>query len=166
MTAINTNQMNRYEIIKKIKTYFSIQELVGKETFDKYGQRSFKFLSTDILETLLILRESTGKKITVNSWKWGGNFSQRGLRTNLQGIFKSKTNNGRLYLSAHVLGKAFDLDVDGMTAPEVRIWIKENQSLFPHKIRLERNRGTDPINWVHIDTMNEEQNPHVYEFDV
>tara|TARA_R110002020_G_scaffold328548_4_gene544480 strand:- start:48 stop:524 length:477 start_codon:yes stop_codon:yes gene_type:complete len=158
--------MSRYEIIKKVKQYFTIQELVGRETFAKHGQRSFKFLSTDILETLLILREATGKKITINSWKWGGTFSQRGLRSNVQGIFKSKTNNGRLYLSGHVLGKAFDLDVEGMTAPEVRTWIKANQQLFPHKIRLERNKGSEPINWVHIDTMNEEHNPHIYEFDV
>ncbi len=158
--------MSREDIIKKIKGYFSIQELVGKETFSKYGQRSFKFLSTDILETLLILRESTGRKITVNNWKWGGTFSQRGLRSNVQGIFKSKTNNGRLYLSGHVLGKAFDLDVEGMTAPEVRTWIKENKHLFPHKIRMERNLKGEPINWVHIDTINEEHNPHIYEFDV
>ena len=158
--------MSRYNLIEAIEKYFTIEELVGKETFNKYGKNSFKFLSSDILETLLILRLNIGKKITVNNWKWGGSFSQRGLRSNVQSILKNKTTSNRLYLSAHVLGKAFDLDVDGMTAPEVREWIKENQNLFPHKIRLERLAKGKQINWVHIDTMNEEKNPHIYEFDV
>ena len=137
MTAINIKKMNRYEIIKKIKTYFSIQELVGKETFNKYGQRSFKFLSTDILETLLILREETGKKNYCELLEVGRKLFTTWFDEQIyKGYLKAKLITVGLYLSAHVLGKAFDLDVDGMTAPEVRIWIKENQSLFPHKNKI------------------------------
>ena len=53
-----------------------------------------------------------------------------------------------------------------MTSVEVRAWIVANADLFPCKIRLERNMGGKPINWVHMDTMADEGAPKVYQFDV
>ncbi|WP_435415857.1 hypothetical protein [Polaribacter aestuariivivens] len=158
--------MNRTEIIFSLKKYFKIHELVGKWTYKIHGERAWKFFSTEALYMLLIIRENLGKPITINNWFWGGKFSQRGLRTNLQNIFKQMFSSGKLYLSGHVLGEAFDFDVEGMTAPEVRNWIKQNQHLFPFKIRLERNKNGKPINWTHADALQEDHNPKVYEFDV
>ena len=147
----------------KIKDYFHISELVDKTVFDKYGEGAWKFLDETILETLLIIREGIGKPITINNWKQGGNFSQRGLRHNMSALVKNKT---RLYLSAHIFGKAFDFGVTGMSAVDVRKWIVENEDLFPFKIRLERNMNGKPISWVHVDTMSDESKPKVYQFDV
>jgi len=149
--------------MKTIKDYFCIEELVDKTVYDKYGERSWRFLDTTILESLLIVREGLGKSITVNNWKWGGKFSQRGLRHNMSSLVKNKT---RLYLSAHIFGKAFDFDVKGVSSVDVRKWIVENADLFPCKIRLERNMNGKPISWIHLDTIAEDKNPKVYQFDV
>ena len=149
--------------MKTIKDYFCIEELVDKTVFDKYGEAAWKFLDETILETLLIIREGLDKPISINNWKYDGQFSQRGLRHNMSSLVKNKT---RLYLSAHIFGKAVDFDVAGMTAVEVREWIVANADLFPFKIRLERNMKGKPISWVHLDTMSDPSKPKVYQFDV
>jgi hypothetical protein len=64
-----------------------------------------------------------------------------------------------LYISAHVLGKAADFDVEGLTAEEVRGWIKSNHLLFPYKVRLESG-----VSWVHLDIISEDKNSKVYVF--
>lgn len=149
--------------MKTIKDYFGIKELVDETVFKKYGERAWKFLDKNTLDCLLVVREGLGKPITVNNWHYGGVFDERGLRTNISPLVKNKT---RLYLSAHIFGKAFDFDVEGMTAVEVRLWIHKNANKFPCKIRLEGNMKGKPINWVHLDTMSDESKPKVYQFDV
>ena len=150
--------------MKTIKDYFRIEELVDKTVYDKYGEAAWKFLDKDILTCMLVVREGLGKPITVNNWKAGGSFSQRGLRHNMSSLVKNKT---RLYLSAHIFGKAFDFVVKGMTAVEVREWIVANPDKFPCKIRLERNMNGKPISWIHMDTMSDDSKLFkVYQFDV
>ena len=151
--------MTDSEILTGIKKYFSIYELVGRFVFKIYGSRAWRFLDFRLLWALLIIRTNLNRKITVNNWYWGGKFSQRGLRSNLQQIFRSYFVKRKLYLSAHVLGKAIDFDVEGMTASDVRLWIVQNEHLFPFKIRLE-----DGGNWVHLDVIYEERNSKVYLF--
>ncbi len=149
--------------MKKITDYFCVEELVDKTVFDKYGESAWKFIDETLIETLLILRDNINRPMTINNWKWGGSFSQRGLRHNMSPLVKNKT---RLYLSAHIFGKAVDFDVQGMTAVEVREWIVKNEHLFPYKVRLERNMKGKPISWVHLDVMSDETKPKVYQFDV
>ena len=148
--------MNRNQIIRELGQYFEIKELVGSRTARRYRERSWRFLSTNILHALLIVRQGIGKSITVNS----GGREQRGLRTNIQPLVKDKTYRNKLYISAHLLGRAFDFDVKGMTAEQVRDWIENNAHLFPFKIRLE-----DGVSWVHMDDIDEPQNPKVYRFN-
>ena len=97
----------------EIKKYFKIEELVDKTVFEKYGESAWKFIDKDLLACLLVVREGIGFPMTINNWKWGGNFSQRGLRHNMSSLVKNKT---KLYLSAHIFGKAVDFDVQGMSA--------------------------------------------------
>ena len=78
----------RKDVIKNLKSYFSIKELVDNEVFALYGEEAWQFFTTDILETLLFIREGLAKPITINN---GTNFTQRGLRTNLSPLVKSKT---------------------------------------------------------------------------
>ncbi len=153
--------MRDEDILRRIKRYFKIYELVGKETYEVHGERAWRFLDTRLLRALLIVREGLGKGIIANNWHGGGRFDERGLRTNVQGIFKGYFKKKKLYLSAHVMGKAVDFDVIGMKAEAVREWIVMNQGRFPFKIRLENN-----VNWVHIDVIHEDKNPKVYLFDV
>lgn len=149
--------------MKTIKDYFDIEELVDATVFKTHGQNAWKFIDKSLLDCLLIIREKLGKPMTINNWHKGGQFSQRGLRTNISPLVKGKTG---LYLSAHLFGKAVDFDVSGMTAVEVRNWIVANAALFPCKIRLERNMGGKPINWVHLDTLAGDSDPKILQFDV
>jgi len=151
-------------VMKTIKDYFRIEELVDKAVYDIHKENSWKFIDKDILSCLLVIREGIGKPITVNTWIFGGTLSQRGLRHNMSSLVKKKT---RVYLSAHMFGKALDFDVEGMTAVEVREWINNNTNLFPCKIRLERNINGKPISWVHLDIMADiDQEEQVYSFDI
>tara|TARA_R110000868_G_scaffold139805_2_gene354915 strand:+ start:4729 stop:5271 length:543 start_codon:yes stop_codon:yes gene_type:complete len=159
-------EMERFEIINELKNYFKIYELVGPFAFKIHGERAFKFFSTDSLNMLLITRKGINRSITVNNWYFGGKFSQRGLRSNLQNLFRQMFLSRKLYLSGHVLGEAFDFDVFGMDAVSVRNWIIENQHLYPFKIRLENLKNGVPISWVHMDAIQEEKNPKVYLFNV
>lgn len=150
-------------LINATKEFFTIEEFVDETVFNRYGEQAWKFIDPTILESLLVVRIYLKKPITINNWHIGGKFSQRGLRHNMSAIVKKKT---RLYLSAHIFGKAIDFDVKGMTAVEVREWIVENKNKFPHKIRLERNMNGNPISWVHMDTMSDPLKPKIYQFDV
>ena len=49
-------------------------------------------------------------------------------------------------MSAHVEGQAVDFSVKGMTAAEVRKWLKQHEDRLPYPIRLE-----DGVKWVHCD---------------
>ena len=90
--------MDRNELIDKLKPYFKIQELVCPHCYSKFGETSWQFISTELLSTLYILRTKIfNKPITINTWKAGGQFSQRGLRCNMCQLVKSKSS---IYLSA------------------------------------------------------------------
>lgn len=147
--------MKTKDIYQQIKKYFSIEELVGRRTAKKYGQTAWRFLDPKALHALLIVREGIRRPITVNA----GNRQQRGLRTNIQQIVRNKSLRNRLYISAHIQGKAFDFDIKGLSARVVRGWIQENAGRFPFKIRLEIG-----VSWVHLDTIWENKNPRVYLF--
>lgn len=157
--------MSENEILKEIKEYFDIRELVDKETYDKYGEKAWQFMCPRLLHTMLVIRKELDKSITVNNWHIGGSFSQRGLRTNMQPIVKAKKN---LYLSAHLMGRALDFDVKGMTSHEVRNWLVANASKLPYPIRLENKfaKTGKEITWVHLDVFYNDKNSKVYLFNV
>ena len=157
---------NRQDLIDEVKKYFQIYELVGRTTYKIHGERAWKFFDDDLLKCLLVVRKGLGRKMTINNWKWGGKFAQRGLRTIVQQLVKRYFVRRKLYVSAHLMGKAIDFDVEGMTAPDVRKWIIKNAKLFPCKVRLENLMKGKPINWTHLDTFWEPQNPKVYLFNV
>jgi len=153
------------EIFKKIKEYFDIREFVDKTTYDRYKNRCWQFFSPRLLHTLIIIREELGRPITINNWHIGGKFQQRGLRTNVSPLVVKKHH---LYLSAHLMGKAVDFDVKGLTAEDVRNWILDNSDLFQCKLRLEHKiaKTGNNISWVHIDCFSNEKNPKIYLFNV
>ncbi len=158
--------MDEEVVLDELIQFFDVREFVGRRTYKKYGQRAWKFVCPRLRETMLILRQNLDMPIHGNDWYKRGKFSQRGLRTNLQELFRNKFRRGVLYISSHVLGKGFDFHVNGMTAEEVRDWIIANQHLFPYKIRLEHLKNGKPIPWVHIDVIYEVHNPKVYLFNV
>lgn len=86
--------------------HFSIQELVSPVVYNKWGQQSWMFFDEDVLCELDLIRDNLGAPIIINNWHKGGSLKQCGLRSNMDELVKNKKT---LYLSAHIMGKAFDL---------------------------------------------------------
>ncbi|MGN0091277.1 MAG: hypothetical protein ACI36Z_10055 [Alloprevotella sp.] len=133
-----------------IRDYFGIKELVCPHVYDAWGENAWKFLDDRLLDTLLVIREKIDKPIVVNNWAKGGNYSQRGLRCNVCQLVREKSEQKKVYVTAHLQGKAVDFSVNGMTAEEVRRWIVKNQILLPYPVRLESD-----VTWVHLDVRND-----------
>lgn len=146
--------MLRNEIIAQLSPYFKVKELVCPHVYQKWGDKSWQFLDTDALQVLLIVRRDIiGKPMVINN----GSYTQRGLRCNRCQIVKSKLTP---YLSAHVLGKAWDFTVVGMAAEDARKMIESKAVLLPCNIRLEKD-----VTWVHIDVLPQYGiNDKVYKF--
>ena len=146
--------MTRSEILTAIRPYFDIDELVCNHTFAKWGENAWQFLDTDFLHCLLVIRRDILKR---PMWCNGSQKKQRGLRCNRCEMVRGKTS---VYLSAHILGKAGDFSVTGMTAEAARDLIKKNADLLPCNIRIERG-----VSWLHFDVLPQYGITHkVYEF--
>ena len=133
----------------KAAKYFRISELVSPIVFEKFGNKAWRFIDPKLIETLDFLRYSFGKPMVINDWKWGGGFTQRGLRENICPITKLKTTMNELYLSAHVFGKAADFHVKGYSTEYIKKQIVLLKAGIPHPIRMERETN----GWIHIDMM-------------
>ena len=134
--------MSREDIIKELHKYFQVSELVCEHTHSKWGERSWQFLDTDYLHALLIIRRDILQlPMTCNH----SGADQRGLRCNMCELVKEKT---KTYLSSHILGKAGDFSVKGLTAQQARDRIKNNAHLLPCNIRME-----DKVTWLHFDVL-------------
>lgn len=146
--------MTRSEIIRELHKFFQVSELVCGHTFSRWGERSWQFLDTEYLHNLLVIRRDILQlPMTCNH----AGAEQRGLRCNRCEIVRGKDS---AYLSSHVLGKAGDFTVTGLTAEEARRRIKENERLLPYPLRLEAG-----VSWLHFDTLPQyEVNAKVYEF--
>lgn len=134
--------MSREEIIKELHKYFQVSELVCEHTHSRWEERSWQFLDTDYLHALLIIRRDILQLPMTCNYS-GAN--QRGLRCNMCELVKEKTKN---YLSSHILGKAGDFTVKGLTAEQARERIKNNAHLLPCNIRMEDN-----VTWLHFDVL-------------
>lgn len=135
--------MKRETILRNVRKFFDIDELVCDHTVAaKQGDRAWQFLDTNYLHALLIIRRDILK---APMWCNSSTLHQRGLRCNLCQLVAGKKVN---YLSAHILGKAGDFTVEGMTAEEARQRIKANAHLLPCNIRLEGG-----VSWLHIDVL-------------
>ena len=86
--------------------YFTIRELVSSIVYKVWGERAWMFFDEERLKELDLIRETFGSAIVINNWATGGSLEQCGLRTNKDKLVMSKKT---LYISAHCLGKGFDL---------------------------------------------------------
>lgn len=126
--------------------YFTIKELVSPQVYKKFGEGAWMFFDENILRDLDKIRMTWGKPIIINN---GKSFTESGLRDNLCTLVKGKKT---LYLSAHLMGKAFDLKDKG--GDHAGLWnhcykMISNGGLTIFK-RLE-DRASAPT-WVHIDS--------------
>lgn len=146
--------MTRDEIIRELHKFFQISELVCPHTHSKWGERSWQFLDTAYLHNLLVIRRDILQAPMVCNH---GAQLQRGLRCNRCELVSQKD---AVYLSSHVLGKAGDFTVKGMTAQEARSLIRNNAHLLPYPLRMEGG-----VSWLHFDVLPQYGiNQKVYEF--
>lgn len=152
--------MKRSEVIKELKKYFDIRELVCPHTYNVWKDRAWLFLQTDALRILLALRIDILKvPMVVNTYHTGQNVTQRGLRCNLCPLMKDSTLKNKLYLTAH-RGGAWDIvftSSSDMTAAKARKTIIEKKHLLPCNVRIEKD-----VNWLHIDVYDMDEK--VYSF--
>lgn len=134
--------MTRNEIIQEIGKFFTIDELVCGHTLAKWGEKAWQFLDTAFLHNLLVIRRDILQLPMICNHEVA---NQRGLRCNRCELVKDKPS---VYLSSHVLGKAGDFTVQGITAQEARSRIKNNAHLLPYPLRME-----DGVSWLHIDVL-------------
>jgi hypothetical protein len=146
--------MTRDQIIREIHKFFQIRELVCEHTHSKWGERAWQFLDTAYLHNLLVIRRDILQAPMVCNH---GSQLQRGLRCNRCGLVAQKD---AVYLSSHVLGKAGDFTVQGMTAQEARSRIRNSANLLPYPLRMEGG-----VTWLHIDVLPQFGiNEKIYEF--
>lgn len=154
--------MKREEILKEIKKFFDIEELVCDHILERWKDnpdRAWDFWDTDFLYCLLILRRDIiGEPMYCNNHKRGQH--QRGLRCNMCEMVKSKD---KPYMSAHCLGKGADFSIEGVTGTiemdRIRKKIKMLPNVWPCQIRVEAG-----VSWLHFDVMPNDYGVKVYEF--
>ena len=134
--------MTREEILKEIRKYFDVDELVCDHTYNRWKEQAWEFLDTDFLHALLVIRRDIIRK---PMWCNGAGKKQRGLRCNMCQLVKEKKS---VYLSSHIFGKAGDFTITGMTAEQARQAIKANASLLPCNIRIGK-----AVSWLHFDVL-------------
>lgn len=146
--------IDRDKLIRELHNYFQVSELVCDHVHAQWGERAWQFLDTNYLHCLLIIRRDIIQMPMVCNHE-GAN--QRGLRCNMCELVKGKK---KAYLSSHILGKAGDFTVKGLTAQEARSRIRQNAHLLPCNIRVEGG-----VNWLHFDVLTQFGiSQKVYEF--
>ena len=127
-------------------THFSIKELVSPIVYDKWKEQSWMFFDETVLQDLDTIRETYGSPIIINNWATG--LKQCGLRSNMDEMVKSKKT---LYLSAHTMGKGFDLHC--FYGHNNKLWQHCYSLILRGKLktfkRLENIKDTN--DWVHLD---------------
>lgn len=150
---------------------FRVEEFVSPETFNIHGNKSISMIDKELLLFIenfhpLCAKHFGGKvSIVINNWLWGGEFSQRGLRTFDYYLQELTRKIGRTPTaeqasdyyeksrSQHKFGRGLDFDVyvDKVRIDPaiIRKLIIDNRHLyFIDAISFIE----DGVNWVHVDT--------------
>lgn len=129
--------------------HFTIKELVSPVVYNSWGESAWMFFDEEVLKDLDTIREHWGKPIIINNWAKGGNLKQCGLRSNMDDLVKNKKS---LYLSAHCMGKAFDVhDTKGSNKALFNLIYNLIEQKKTKTIKRLENFNNTPT-WVHCDS--------------
>lgn len=126
-----------------ISKHFKIQELVPESIYKRFGENSWWFIDSHLVELLDFMREYWGKPITINNWHEGKERQESGFR-----LPKTETGGD---LSQHKFGRAADIHVEGMTPEEVYNDIIANQNIFMEHGLTTMEDITMTKTWNHVD---------------
>lgn len=166
--------MTLKQAVTAIQQYFRLEELVSKIVFLRYGVQAWTFFDPRALETFYVIRKDIlGVPLVCNNWLSGGSYQERGLRTIMDTMLRSKvaeylgkqgkcrTDKEReqlmidlLYIPAHSLGNGFDFSSGKMSADDIRKKIVANKDKLPYPIRLEYPKNGKSMGWCHFDMEN------------
>jgi len=142
-----------------VPKYFKPYEFVSEKLFKIYGDDSLLFVSDELKITMDAIREFfdvpiyiNNCRIAINSEKFGGSFQNRGYRDPFTSVGAK--------LSQHKFGRAIDFHSPVIASSTIRKQILENQNLFPHIHRMEKN-----VSWVHIDSHLDYKHKRIYLFN-
>ena len=129
---------------------FTLVELVSPAVYNKFGEFAWSFFDEDVLQDLDTIRDAWGSAITINDWIHKGQFSQSGLRCNIDSLVVLKNVP---YLSGHVLAKAFDLKPNNKKYKEFYdfLWRLLNSGKLKAFKRLESFKNAPT--WGHVDAL-------------
>lgn len=121
--------------------YFKAHELVDRQTYTKYGDKSLMLFEDWVLQLLDAFRKAYGKSLSINNYGYGGKRINSGLRALdcKVGAYKSK----------HKQGIAFDIRAKDMD--DLRAFIKKHDTFF-QIARVEKFEYTK--SWCHIEFAN------------
>ncbi len=135
-----------------VPKYFKPYEFVSEKMYKIYSDNSLLFISDEMKETMDDLREFFDVPIYINNWQFGGSFQNRGYRDPFTSVGAK--------LSQHKFGRAIDFHSPIIASSTIRKQILENQNLFPHIHRMERD-----VSWVHIDSHPDYKDKRIYLFN-
>jgi len=125
--------------------YFKVHELVPKKMYEKYGEKSWRYVDVRLIETIDRLKEHFNLgTMTINNYFWNGDREWSGIRT--------PDSPNYSYGSQHSFANAFDIVFSHYTAEEVRNYILDNLHEFEYIKGMEL-----AVSWLHIDVRNEDE---------
>lgn len=129
--------------------YFILQELVSPIIYKTYGNFAWNFLNSDMLEDIDTIRKIWKRPLIINNWHKGGSYKESGLRCNVDSIVKGKT---KPYLSAHVLGRGFDIKpLNVFQTEDLYLTIIDEYKQFKTLSRIEDIKSAPT--WCHVDNL-------------
>lgn len=129
---------------------FVIQELVTPDIFRARGDLAWQLLDQRALVALQSLRRKFGP-ITVNNWHSGGSYEYSGLRP-----FDCSVG---AHYSQHKYGRAFDCKFHDVEVEEARLYVLDNDYLFPTINAIEIG-----VSWFHFDVRNLDYAHRIFTF--
>ena len=134
--------------------HFRLEEWVHPETFKKFGEKCWMFLSVKMLVTADEFREEFGPMF-VNNWHDGGRLKECGLRD-------INCSQGAPF-SIHKLGGAGDFHPIDVTPQEMYERIKAKPERFQFLTCLENIKFTE--GWLHADVRNHDKGQQLWIVD-
>lgn len=127
------------------------KEVLPPDIYNKWGIQGLRKMNQDVLEFLDEFRFGCGVPLTVNSWSWGGNRTQSGLR---DVNFYGSQDKMDASLSDHITGNALDIISSKLTAHELRAKFIEREDYYYETyginfIEVGSLSDGSPMSWFH-----------------
>lgn len=123
---------------------FELKEFISQETWDKYHEQSYQFVSYFQVNLAHLVLKLANKAVYINTWSYSKNGN------NYRGYRPPNCKVGAKF-SLHKTSDALDFNVEGMTTRDVHKLIFDNHKAF-WDIGVRRiEHAAHTVTWVHCD---------------